>query len=123
VKSKTDNTKWEYPDELDALIAAPGNHKLLFENEHMRVLDTSISPGATTPLHTHRFPASLYIISWADFIRYDAKGNVLLDSRTLEKAPEPSTVLWSDPLPPHTLKNIGDKEIRVLNFEIKKSQG
>lgn len=111
---------WNYPEELDALLAAPGNHKLLFENEHTRVLDTSISPGGTTPLHTHKYSASLYILSWSDFIRYDDKGNVLLDSRTIEKVPVPSSVLWSNPLPPHTLKNIGDKEIRVLNFEIKK---
>jgi hypothetical protein len=120
MNNNSSDANWEHPDDLDALIAAPGNHKLIFENEHMRVLDTCISPGETTPLHTHKFPASLYIISWSDFIRYDDKGNVLLDSRTLEKAPEPSSVLWSNPLPPHTLKNIGSKEIRVLNFEVKK---
>ena len=109
--------KW--PDELDALIVAPGNHKLLFENEKIRVLDTVVSPGETTPVHTHKYPASLYILSWSDFIRYDEKGNVLLDSRTLEKSPLPRDVIWSNALGPHSLKNTGDTEIKVIAFEIK----
>ncbi len=29
----------QWPDELDALIAAPQHHKLLLENEFVRVLD------------------------------------------------------------------------------------
>src|SRR5213595_1589895 len=71
----------QWPAGLDALIAAPQHHKLLFENESVRVLDANIPAGEITALHTHRFPASLYIISWSDFVRYDAEGNVLLDSR------------------------------------------
>jgi hypothetical protein len=41
---------------MDALIAAPQHHKLLFENEQVRVLDTFIAPGIAAllvPLH-HR---------------------------------------------------------------------
>jgi len=34
-------------DTLDALVAAPQHHKLLFENESLRVLDTRIGPGET----------------------------------------------------------------------------
>jgi hypothetical protein len=34
---------------LDALIAAPGQHRLVFENAHVRVLDTRIGPGERTP--------------------------------------------------------------------------
>ena len=59
----------QHNDALDALIAAPQHHKLLFENELVRVLDTNIAPGEITKVHTHRYPASLYIITWSDFIR------------------------------------------------------
>jgi len=76
---------WTRPDEFDALTAAPQHHKLLFENEFVRLLDANIPPGEITNVHTHHYPASLYIISWSDFIRYDADGNVMLDSRSLEK--------------------------------------
>ena len=34
-----------YSSELDALTAAPENHKLLFENDTVRMLDTVIQPG------------------------------------------------------------------------------
>jgi len=62
----------QFPDVLDALIASPQHHKLLFENEFVRVLDANIPAGEITNLHTHKYPASLYFISWSDFIRYDA---------------------------------------------------
>jgi hypothetical protein len=111
---------WQWPDELDALIAAPEHHKLLFENEAVRVLDTSIPPGEQTAVHTHCWPASLYILSWSDFIRYDDKGKVMVDSRTLGKIPLPNSAIWTDALIPHSLKNIGEKDLHVISVEIKK---
>ena len=51
------------PVDFDALSAAPGQHRLLLENEQVRVLDTRIAPGEKTPLHTHIWPGVLYIRS------------------------------------------------------------
>jgi len=110
----------EWPAELDALIAAPQHHKLLFENEFVRVLDTSIPPGETTNIHSHQYPASLYIVSWSDFIRHDADGNVMVDSKALGLNPAPGTALWSGPLLPHSLKNTGTGNLQVISVEIKK---
>jgi hypothetical protein len=45
---------WAWPDSLDALVAAPGNHSLLYENERVRVVQTHILSGHSTPVHTHR---------------------------------------------------------------------
>lgn len=109
----------QYSEQFDALIAAPQHHKLLFENEFVRVLDANIPAGEITNVHTHRYPASLYFISWSDFIRYDAEGNVLLDSRALDKIPLNGSAIWSAPLPAHALKNIGDKDLHVISVEIK----
>ena len=117
-----DNTgkEWLWPEILDALSADPTHHRLLFENDMTRVLDTLIPPGEITEIHTHRWPSSLYILSWSDFIRYDKDGNIVLDSRTLASVPASGTVLWSGPLAPHTLKNIGDSDIHIISVEIKK---
>ena len=108
----------EWPDELDALVAAPDNHLLMLENDHVRVLDTHIAPGATTPLHTHRWPATLYVVSGDDFVRRDEHGIVLLDTREAE-AVGSGPAFWSPPLGPHTLENVGPATIRVVSVELK----
>jgi hypothetical protein len=109
----------QWPPELDALIAAPEHHKLLFENERVRVIDANIPSRDMTAVHTHRFAASHVVVSWSDFIRYDASGNVLLDSRTLGRSIAPHTVLWSEPLGPHALKNVGERELHIISVEVK----
>jgi hypothetical protein len=109
------------PDELDALVAAPKYHSLLFENESVRVLDTNVPPGETVPLHTHRWPSTLYILSWSDFIRRDREGNIIVDSRRISK-PTQGSAVWSEPLPAHTLENVGETELRVISVEMKTQQ-
>jgi hypothetical protein len=107
------------PDELDALIAAPQHHKLLFENESVRVLDANIPAGEMTAVHSHRFAASHLVISWSDFIRYDAAGTVLMNSKDIGKEILSHTALWSEPLGPHALKNIGANDLHIISVEIK----
>ena len=105
-------------DELDALIAAPHHHLLLLENDSVRVLDTRVPPGETVPLHTHRWPSVLYILSWSDFVRRDARGAVIMDSRSNEKLLL-GAALWSLPLYPHTLENVGAFDLRAISVELK----
>lgn len=107
------------PDSLDALTAAPDHHWVLLENEHVRVLDTRVRPGESTPIHVHPWPSVLYILSWSDFVRYDAEGNVLVDSRTFASRPERGAALWAGPLPPHRAQNVGDADLHVLAIEMK----
>jgi hypothetical protein len=115
----TDVDRWQWPDELDALIAAPANHQLLLENDRVRVLLTTIPIGATTPVHTHRWPSVEYMLGAANYVRRDADGRVLFDTRTANAQPRVSDVLWSDPFPPHSLENVGDSELRVIMVEVK----
>jgi quercetin dioxygenase-like cupin family protein len=111
-----------WPDSLDALVAAPKHHTLLLENESVRVLDTRIPPGEVTPIHTHRWPSVLYVLSWDDFVRRDGGGNVMLDTRVTPKNIEASTAMWYPPLPPHSLENVGTTEIHVVSVEIKNAE-
>jgi len=111
-------TPWSWPDDLDAVVAAPGHHRILLENDSVRVLDTRIEPGETVPLHTHRWPAVYHILSWSDFVRRDADGRVLVDSRESPAAPPPAAS-WSPPLPPHTLENVGSAAIHLVSVEVK----
>lgn len=112
---------WCWADSLDAVVAAPAHHSVLLENEQVRVLDTRIPPGETVPLHTHRWPSVLHVLSWSDAVRRDEQGNVLLDTRGVVATPP--RVLWSPPLPPHTLENVGTVEIHIVSVELKGGAG
>lgn len=107
------------PNADDAAQAAPDYHINLYENDQVRVFDTIIKAGDTVPLHSHAWPSVMYVMSYSDFVRYDEEGNVMLDSRTLEKKPQVGEAMWSPPLPLHSLENVGDKDLRVITVELK----
>ena len=110
---------WQWPESLDALVAAPAFHKKLFENERVRVLHTLIPVGAFVPLHTHRCPGVAHLLSWSHFIRRDQEGNVMFDSRQAGSPPRVPFTQWLDPLPPHTVENLGQSEISIYIVELK----
>ena len=109
---------WPWDESLDALVAAPSQHRLVFENAHVRVLDTRIAPGERTPVHTHRWPASHYVVSWSDFVRRDADGTVLVDTRAGGTRPAPEA-LWGEALAPHSLENVGPAALQIISTEVK----
>ena len=111
-------TDWPYDESLDALIADSKHHKLVMENEQVRVLETVIPAGAHTAVHTHRWPSVLYMLSVSDFLRYDEQGNVITDSRAMPPRPAGAAV-YVPPMAPHSVQNIGASEIRMINVEWK----
>ncbi len=110
---------WPWPDELDALVAAPEHHRLLFENERVRLLEVRIPPNAFVPVHTHRWPSVMYVAAQSDFLRRDGQGNLLFDSRTAGPPPDHPVAQWTPPLPPHSVENIGNREILLIVTELK----
>ncbi len=110
---------WPWPDSLDALQAAPQHHCVTFENDRVRVLDTRISPGDTVPLHTHRWASVHHIQNWSDFVRRDAEDRVLVDTRGRPAPASLPWIQWGEPLPPHTLENVGATELHVVSIELK----
>ena len=103
---------------LDAMIAAPDHHDVLFENDRVRVLDTRLQPGQRTPIHAHEWPAALYVLSGSDFLRRDQDGSVLVDSRD-GTPPELGSGLWIEPLPPHSVENVGSADLHIIAVEVK----
>ena len=110
--------QWPWPDSLDALAAAPAHHQLLLEDQRIRVLHTCIAAGDTVPLHTHRWSGVAYLMSFGHFIRRDEKGEILFDSRSGDP-PKVPCAQWMQPLPPHTVENLGPLPISILIIELK----
>jgi hypothetical protein len=113
--------RWPWPDSLDALLAAPAHHQRLLENERVRVIHTLIPAGETVPLHTHRWPGVAYVMETSDFIRRDQNGDVLFDSRRGGLQPRAPAVQWLEPLPPHTVENLGPSPISIIIVELKEA--
>jgi quercetin dioxygenase-like cupin family protein len=103
---------------LDALIMAPGHHRVLFENDRVRILDTKLTAGDRTPVHAHEWPAALYVLSWSDFLRRDDTGKVIADSRERPQVAA-GAGLWIEPLPPHSVENVGSADLHIIAVELK----
>ena len=99
--------------------AAPDHHKVLLENDRVRVLEAWVLPGDTVPVHTHRWPSVGQIVASSDFVRYNPEGEVVLDSRDGRRQSLAGSIFWASALTPHSLKNVGTQELRVIVVEIK----
>ena len=44
----------EWDPALDAVAAAPRHHRVLYENDNLRVLEVTLEPQDEEPLHHHR---------------------------------------------------------------------
>jgi hypothetical protein len=103
-------------------FATRRNHKVIFENDDVRVLETTVLAGEITPLHTHLAPTVMYVVSGSHFIRREAHGGTLLDTRATPGFVLPK-VLFSASTPRHTLENTGADDLVVVGVELKHPRG
>jgi quercetin dioxygenase-like cupin family protein len=108
-----------WPQSIDAVAAAPGNHRVLLENDQVRVLDVVVAPHTKEPVHAHCSPSVLHILQAGDFVDYDASGKVLLDTRKLETPLAFPMTLWKDPEAPHAVENLSDQPLHLIRVELK----
>ena len=92
--------------ELDGVVASPDQHRVLLENEAVRVIETTIVVGETTPIHTHLWPQVQVVLSGSQFVRRDGDGGILLDTTATPGFVLPR-VSFAAPLGRHTIENLG----------------
>jgi quercetin dioxygenase-like cupin family protein len=89
----------------------PAGHKILFENDRVRVLDVQINPGETSEMHTH--PANVvYALSSAQVVFS------FPDGTSREVAIKEGDLVWSEGTT-HEVRNIGDTPDRGIIIELK----
>jgi quercetin dioxygenase-like cupin family protein len=102
----------------DALTAAPQHHKVLFENDEVRVLEVTVPPGVREPLHAHRYPSVLYYVSAAHLKEY-SPGLPVVD-RGLKNDGD---VIFLPVGPPHQMENLeSGKPLKAIRVELKKAR-
>ena len=103
--------------ESDALVAAPQHHKILFENDEVRVLDVTIPPNTREPLHSHRYPSVLYFVEPAHVIEHRADGT----SQDRDVPPK-GFVRWQPIEPAHSLENVDRTTDHLIRVELKQAR-
>ena len=105
-------------EELDGVLAAPAHHRVLFENQVVRVIESVIPVGERTPLHTHRHHRVMYAVSGTSFARRDERGAVI-ESTHLPDGTAERRVMWAGPTELHTIENTGDEDLVVIAVEVR----
>jgi hypothetical protein len=102
--------KSDFPDGYDAVQAAPNSHRVIFENEFVRVLEVTVPPpGTTEPMHHHRWPS--FFLDWdtgggSPHIRYHRADGSVRDTPSGESPIHPGAwnVHWMKPEPMHAIE-------------------
>ena len=98
-----------FPDGFDAVQAAPKSHRVVFENAFVRVLEVSVSPGMTVPMHHHRWPS--LVLTWdtggkTPHIHYRRQDGSVRDIPSVSEAIHPNVwnAHWMEPEPMHSVE-------------------
>ena len=95
----------------DAVKVAPDVYKVLFENEHVRLLDVKLEAGGSTEMHSH--PDTLIYTLDGGKVTFTAP------SGEVEEVDVPAgSSMWMDATD-HATDNVGGAAIHALLFEPK----
>jgi hypothetical protein len=103
---------------LDAVIAAPENHTVLYEDELIRVLSVSIAPGATEKPHHHRFPSVFVVDRMVNLRDFNGVTNEEISLPIPSDAVFPITLQFA-PQPLHYVRNLDTKPFHAIRIEFK----
>jgi hypothetical protein len=112
---------WPYPASLDAVTAAPKNHKVLYEDSEIRFLEVTVRPGEKENLHAHQW-SSVFIVDRVQPVltNYTADGKAGVP-RSPADASYP-LIRRMGPQPPHQVENLDIYAQHFYRVEFKKMQ-
>ena len=113
----TDPKAWD--PNLDAVKAAAKNHRVIYEDEDVRVLSVTVEPGEVEVAHHHQWPSVIVFVSLTPSENRDAKGNLLPTTRPGETREQP-VVVRMPPQGAHAVTNKGTSAMRLIRIEYKK---
>lgn len=97
----------------DPVKVSPETHKVILENERVRVLEVRVKPGEKVPTHSHP-PNVVYFLS-------DAQERFTFpDGTTKDREDRAGVAFWSEAVT-HAAENVGGTEIHVVQIELKET--
>ncbi len=112
----TDPATWD--PALDGVLAAPENHKVLYEDEAIRVISVSIAPGAVEKPHHHCLPAIFVVDRLVSVRDFDGATGEEIPLPIPEDAPLPITAKFL-PQPLHYVENLDRTPFHATRIEFK----
>jgi quercetin dioxygenase-like cupin family protein len=87
-------------------------YSVLWENEHLRIVEHAMAPGDSEPMHTH--PEMLaYVMERSKLLITEADGTT--NEVELTKGDFQQLPTWT-----HSIKNVGDTPLHTLLVELKR---
>ena len=119
----SDPSTWD--PALDAVAAAPAHHRVLFENDRLRVLEVTLEPNDEEPVHHHRWP-SVFVFDAIKGPIHDIspEGGILPPNRDVMVAlkewdGQGCLVVHMAPQPAGRVLNASDKTLHGVRIEMK----
>jgi hypothetical protein len=134
-EGKIAGSDWPWPDSLDEVKAAPKNHRIIYEDDRVRLLEVILWPNEFENLHTHKLPSVMFgsnngDTSSFDIIyyryRYDpSEQQYVVRDSTIQhsrgtKASETDIGHLRKPEGPHAIKNLSNVKVDIYRLEFKK---
>jgi quercetin dioxygenase-like cupin family protein len=113
----TDPTTWD--PALDAVEAAPKNHKVIYEDSEIRVLSVTVAPGESEKLHHHRWPSIIVFDRLVPLENRDASGNLIPRTNMQSLSAEPPMLFRVPPQAAHSVTNVGTTPLHLVRTEFK----
>ncbi|HMK29788.1 MAG TPA: cupin domain-containing protein [Terriglobales bacterium] len=94
-----------------SVAGGPETHKVILDNDRVRVLDVRIQPGQKIAMHSHPVN-TVYFVN-------DSKLKVTLpDGKTAVREGKAGTAVWNDATT-HAVENVGTSELHLVQTEMK----
>lgn len=113
----TDSRTWD--PALDAVIAAPKNHSVIYEDDDIRVLSVTVQPGEVEVPHHHRWPSVIVYDHPVKSENRDARGKVL-PRKASAGGREWPPVIRVPPEAAHSVRNLDTVPLHLIRIEFKK---
>lgn len=111
---------WHWDESHDAMQASTKNHKILFENDEVRILEVVINPREKEDFHTHRLKSVFIVDALADMRYFGPQGEIQYERKAPPADVFCTSVTWKEPEGLHAIENVShDRVIHGIRIEIK----